>query len=47
MFSGEKFLSKAGLYQIEFIFIPTCKVNILQNSIAIEAKKTFASQTTS
>lgn len=38
MFSGEKSVSKRGLYKTEFILIPTRKLNILQNSTEIQAK---------
>lgn len=35
MFSEEKSLSKLGLNEIEFIFIPMPKLNVPQNSIEI------------
>lgn len=37
MFSEEKFLSKLGLNEIEFIFIPRHNLNTQQNSIEIVA----------
>lgn len=48
MFSEEKFLSKLGLNEIEFLFIPRHKLNIPQNSIEIftNLNNQFALQTT-
>lgn len=48
MFSEEKFLSKLGLNEIEFTFIPRHKLNIPQNSIetVTSLNNQFTSETT-